>query len=212
MMRIPHISKHIPSLPYKGRLRGVWRLRGVCSLGCVGAFILLLSSCSGELVSNKYCKLPARFAYEPVSAYATLYSSCESMGEWCTIRVSDDGTKFIFAKPTGKPDTPPITERDKQAGFYLGLSGLIIGRPNIPELDAHVPVVTCYDWACRNCYDDYGILKRMTLREGGEAYCSRCQRTYNLNNMGLVASGPEGNPLYRYRVYYGSNKLVVSNP
>lgn len=212
MMRIPRISKHIPSLPYKGRLRGVWRLRGVCSLGCVGAFILLLSSCSGELVSNKYCKLPARFAYEPVSASPTLYSSCESMGEWCTIRVSVDGTKFIFAKPTGKPDTPPITERDRQTGFNLGLSGLIIGKPNIPEIDTPVPVVTCYDWACRNCYDDYVTTLPMTLREGGEAHCDRCKRTYNLNNMGLVASGPEGKPLYRYRVYYGSNKLVVSNP
>ena len=211
-MRIPRISKHIPSLPYKGRLRGVWRLRGVCSLGCVGAFILLLSSCSGELVSNKYCKLPARFAYEPVSASPTLYSSCESMGEWCTIRVSVDGTKFIFAKPTGKPDTPPITERDRQTGFNLGLSGLIIGKPNIPEIDTPVPVVTCYDWACRNCYDDYVTTLPMTLREGGEAHCDRCKRTYNLNNMGLVASGPEGKPLYRYRVYYGSNKLVVSNP
>ncbi len=211
-MRFPRISKHIPSLPYKGRLRGVWRPGGVRSLGCVGAFILLLSSCSGELVSNKYCKLPARFAFEPVSAYATLYSSCESMGEWCTIRVSDDGTKFIFAKPTGTPDTPPITERDKQAGFYLGLSGLIIGLPNIPEIDTPVPVITCYDLACRNCYDDYGTALPMKLREGGEAHCSRCRRTYNLNNAGLVASGIEGKPLYRYRVYYGSNKLVVSNP
>lgn len=170
---------------------------------------LVFASCNGELTSNKYCSLPARFTFTPVTSIPQLYSSCESMGEWCSIEAT--GSQFLFTKPGGSQGKANRTALDGYMGFYMGLSGFIVGLPNIPELGETMPVVTCYDWACRNCYDDFNVTRRMTLQTGGYAYCSRCQRTYNLNNTGQVSSGEAGLPLYRYRVYYGNNTLSINN-
>lgn len=140
------------------------------------------------------------------------------MGEWCTITTFTkdvDGHNWVyvsFANPQGS--TPwPLVKANSYTGFYLGLSGgLIVGLPNIPEVGTEYPVVTCFDLACRNCYEVRNTTPRLTLQEGGYAFCSKCQRTYSLNNMGQVAKGDAGQPLYRYRVYYGNNTLSINNP
>ena len=178
------------------------------------ALVLLPLSCSDEAVTNKYCNLPARFQFTPVNSISQLYSSCESMGEWCTITLS--GNKFYFSKPNDKkPGEWPRVQLDGYTGFYMGLSGFILGLPNIPEVGETMPVVTCYDLACRNCWDDYMVSRKMELREGGLAFCSRCQRTYDLNNTGQVRLDPgkheTNHPLLRYRVYYGNNTLSINN-
>lgn len=171
-----------------------------------------LSSCSDGLVNNKYCKLPARFDFRPVNSISQLYTSCESMGEWCTITLNESGNKYLFAKPSGTPGEANRTAIDGYTAFYMGLCGFIVGLPNNPEMGESVPVVTCYDLACRNCYEDTDYLTRkLTLKQGGYAYCSRCQRTYDLNNIGQVSQGATGKPLYRYRVYYGNNTLSINN-
>ena len=172
---------------------------------------LLLVACSDDMVSNKYCNLPARFSFSPVQSISQLYTSCESMGEWCTITLTLDD-KLQFAKPTGTPGEWPRTKMEGYTGFYMGLSGFIVGLPNIPEVGEMFSVVTCYDLACRNCYEDYTVSRRMSLLEGGYARCSRCQRTYDLNNTGQVSQGTPGNPLFRYRVYYGNSTLSINNP
>ncbi len=171
--------------------------------------LLLLVSCNDSLVSNKYCNLPANFSFTPVISISQLYSSCESQGEWCSITVKN--SKFYFTKPNGSQGQANMLAQQGYSGFYMGLSGFIVGLPNIPEMGATLPVVTCYDLACRNCYDDFGITRQLTLKESGYAFCSRCQRTYNLNNTGQVSDGNAGNPLYRYRVYYGNNTLSINN-
>ena len=173
------------------------------------AVLLLVSACNNEEVSNKYCNLPAQFTFSPVNSISQLYSSCESQGEWCTILLS--GNKFYFTKPNGSTGEANRTALDGYTGFYMGLSGFIVGLPNIPELGEYIPVITCYDLACRNCYYEYGTTRRMTLKESGYAYCSRCQRTYDLNNTGQVSQGEAGKALFRYRVYYGNNTLSINN-
>ena len=170
---------------------------------------LVFASCDGELRNNKYCNLPARFSFTPVTSVPQLYSSCESMGEWCSIEAT--GSQFLFTKPGGSQGKVNRTALDGYMGFYMGLSGFIVGLPNIPELGETMSVVTGSDLACRNCYDDFNVTRRMTLQTGGYAYCSRCQRTYDLNNTGQVSSGEAGHPLYRYRVYYGNNTLSINN-
>ena len=171
---------------------------------------LLLASCGDEVVSSKYCSLPASFTFSPVNSISQLYSSCESMGEWCTIELT--GNQFLFTKANGPQGKANRTALKDYEGFYMGLSGFIVGLPNIPELGELVSVVTCYDLACRNCYEGTGYMtRRLALREGGYAYCSRCQRTYDLNNTGQVSQGEAGKPLFRYRVYYGGNKLIINN-
>ena len=47
----------------------------------------------------------------------------------------------------------------------------------------------------------------------GRAACTRCGRTYDLNNLGIVVEGPAGRSLYRYRATYNQfgNTLSVNN-
>ena len=130
------------------------------------------------------------------------------MGEFCSI--TTDGVYFIF-KGSVKQSPIPIDERYRRDGFYLGLSGLIVGLPNIPEIGKTESQVVCYDLACSNCYEDYNITKPLALHNDGTATCASCKRTYNLNNTGFITKGEAGRPLYRYRVSYVNNTLVVSN-
>lgn len=169
----------------------------------------MLFSCNDDaLISNKYSSLHANFSYNPVSAVSQLYSACNSMGEWSTIRAVN--SQFVFSNLTG--ETPVNrTAVQNYSGFYMGLCGFIVGLPTIPELGNDVPVITCYDLACSNCYHDRSVTKRLTLQSGGKVFCSGCQRTYDLNNVGQVSQGDAGINLYRYRVYYGNNTLSIRN-
>lgn len=166
-------------------------------------------SCSNDaLISNKYSSLPAKFSFSPVSAYSQLYTACNSMGEWSTIRA--EGAQFVFSNPTGSTSVNR-TQVQNYSGFYMGLSGFLVGLPNIPEMGSERPVVTCYDLACSNCYHTNSVAKRLTLHTGGTATCSTCRRTYDLNNLGQVSQGEGGINLFRYRVFYGNNTLSIQN-
>lgn len=171
--------------------------------------LLLAVSCHDEAVSNKYCSLPAQFSFSPVNSISQLYTSCESQGEWCSIILS--GSRFYFTKANGSQGMANQTALAGYTGFYMGLAGFLVGLPNMPEVGSDMPIVTCYDLACRNCYDQYTVARRLELLEAGRVYCGRCQRTYDLNNMGQVSQGSAGQPLYRYRVYYGNNTLSINN-
>jgi len=165
-------------------------------------------SCSDAVVDNKYCQLPARFNFTPVTSISQLYTSCNSQGEWCTITYRDP--KFIFTNLSGTGEANK-TALAGYTGFYMGLSGFIVGLPNMPEVGADMPVLTCFDLACSNCYEAKSTTKPLTLQQGGYAHCASCQRTYNLNNVGIVSSGEAGRALYRYRVYYASDHLAIDN-
>lgn len=175
----------------------------------IAVSLFFFESCGENMVSNKFCSLPAHFLFTPVNSISQLYTSCNSMGEWCTIEIS--GNWILFTKFDGSQGTANLTALDGYTRFNPGLSGFIVGLPNIPELGETTCVVTCYDRACRNCWEDYTSTKPLALKEGGYAYCSRCKRTYNLNNVGQVNQGDAGKPLYRYRVYYGNNTISVDN-
>ena len=41
--------------------------------------------------------------------------------------------------------------------------------------------------------------------------CPLSPPTYDLNNVGNITKGEAGKPLYRYRVSYANNTLVVNN-
>jgi len=132
------------------------------------------------------------------------------MGEFCT--VTPNGNNFVFAN-TKSSTSVARTAIDQRTSVVLGVDGLIIGLPNIPEMGYDMPQVVCFELACPNCYSDFGITRRVTLKTGGKARCGRCTREYDLNNQGMIASDTTGISLYRYRVSYNqlSNTLVVSN-
>ena len=157
------------------------------------SIVYCLFACSGEEVNSKFCNLPARLNVENVQQAPILFTACESMGEFCTI-TSDN-----------------ITAEDVYSGYYLGLSGFIVGRLTIPEMGESNTSVVCYDRACSNCYQSYNITKPLVLLTGGYVKCNSCGRTYNLNDIGNISDGPGGRSLYRYRVNYIGNALVINN-
>jgi len=174
---------------------------------CLLSFVL--SSCNDGTVSNKFCNLPARLTIENVQQAPVLFTACESMGEYCYI--TSNGQQFLFTNAQGKTDPINILAMTGYSGYYLGLNGFIVGKLTIPEMGEDFVRVVCYDRACSNCYQNYNITKPLVLQTGGYAKCNSCGRTYNLNDIGNISDGPAGRPLYRYRVNYISNALVINN-
>ena len=80
-----------------------------------------------------------------------------------------------------------------------------------PELGSTTSLPVCYDLACPNCYSAYNISRALQLKEGGYAACVSCGRTYNLNNQGQISIGEEGVSLFRYRITYSGNTMVINN-
>ncbi len=174
---------------------------------CLAA-ALCLPACNSS--DGIFSSLPAYFVMDNVLQAPVLYTSLQSMGEFCTLRAT--GGKYVFESPTQKtPSYINITQLGSLSGFYMGLSGFILGLPHIPEMGYDQSRVVCFDLACPNCYRDYNITKRMTLQEGGFAHCNSCSRTYNLNDVGLISKGEAGRPLIRYRVSYTGHALVINN-
>ncbi len=157
-----------------------------------------------------YSNLPAKFLFENAYQAPALYTACNSMGEFCTITYSKDGKQFVFKGSAKEPSYVNLTAITGYSGFHLGLSGLIVGLPNIPEIGKTESQVICFDLACSNCYNDYNITKTLVI-QNGTATCNSCKRTYDLNNTGFISNGEAGKPLFRYRVSYVSNTLIVSN-
>lgn len=169
---------------------------------------IALYACGDGITHSRFCNLPARFTYTPVSSVHQLYAACSSPGEWCSITAN--ATQFVFSNPQG--NTPVSqTAVNNYNRPYMGLSGFLVGTPTLPEIGESTAVITCYDLACSNCYVEAGITRRMELHQGGESYCQRCHRTYDLNNQGIITDGDPGKTLYRYRVYYGNNTLTINN-
>lgn len=169
-------------------------------------------ACNDGEVNSKYSNLPARLHIEYVSWAPTLFTACESMGEFCTIRLSSDGQQILCKDATDhSPDPINITAIAAYGSFSLGLSGFIVGHLSIAEMGDNEPRVVCYDLACSNCYQDYKFTKPLVLQVGGYAKCNSCGRTYNLNDIGNISDGPAGRPLYRYRVSYLNPALLIYN-
>ena len=173
----------------------------------------ILSSC--EKADNRYSAYRAYFRYNPVSAKPNLFRACTSLGEFCSITYPP-GVNYVIKSPSTPSSVDYIARTALQGyqGFVLGIGGgLVVGMPGLPEMLEQESRVVCYDLCCPNCYQDYHILKQMALDVGGLASCSSCQRSYDLNNQGIVSKGDAGRSLFRYYVDYYSptQTLTVSN-
>ena len=173
----------------------------------------ILSSC--EKADNRYSAYRAYFRYNPVSAKPNLFRACTSLGEFCSITYPP-GVNYVIKSPSTSSSVDYIARTALQGyqGFVLGIGGgLVVGMPVLPEMLEQESRVVCYDLCCPNCYQDYHILRQMALYVGGLASCSSCQRSYDLNNQGIVSKGDAGRSLFRYYVDYYSptQTLTVSN-
>lgn len=170
---------------------------------------LLLAACADD-ADTVYSSLPARLVVSNVAACPALYMAVGNMGQWCTVQSGNQNTYVV--KGAKETSTMNLTQMTGYQGFYLGIAGLIIGLPNMPEMGSDVARVTCYDLACPNCYREANVGRALTVNhDAGTAACSRCNRSYNLNNQGLVTTDGGGRALERYRVMYNGTALTVSN-
>lgn len=172
------------------------------------AAVVLTASCGEELTQNKWSKFRAYYLCDHVMSIPALYHACTGPDMWCSVRLSTNRKQLLF-ESLNESSQENLTANVGYTRFHIE-RGLIIGLPSLAEPLADAPIVTCYDIACPNCLDD-AISKNLTIQEGGKAKCSRCNRTYDLSNQGIVADGERGKTLERYRITYNGNTLIVDN-
>lgn len=168
--------------------------------------LLCLLSCT-EDVGTEYAQVPAFLRVQPVSAVQPLNAALNSPGVFCKVTFS---SKFYhFENNHGQSTQTNRTALDTY-GKPQCLNGFIIGMPNVPDLSGVMQPVA-FDLACPTCFNDVLIQRSLTINAQGEAHCSRCETTYDLNNMGFPKDGPGTNVMLRYHLQYGNDALVVRN-
>lgn len=182
--------------------------------------VWLLQGCNDE-VTSYYAQLPAYFRFQPVTAAPkTLLPALNSPGEWCIITRTP--THYILtsatarsAKNGGQPltDNFPLSQLD-QYGSISWVAGLIVGTPFTPEIGTNVCLPIVFDLACPSCFNSGGIKRSLTISSDYRANCTRCHRSYDLQNGGNIVSGGTSSVepmLYRYRYEYSNDTFVVHN-
>jgi hypothetical protein len=171
--------------------------------------LAVLCGCSDSDSYTKYSRYKADFTYFYVQTATPLKNALYSPGIYCTIRLGID-KKLRFQTLTEELALPVTATNYYQN--YVCISGFIVGYSNLIEVGADNLSQVCYDLACPNCYHDDAISRELTLKENGYAYCSRCKRTYSLNNMGMIEAGESGRPLERYHISLpDQNRMVIYN-
>lgn len=171
------------------------------------AWVLLpvgTASCGDDDVQNVYSSYRAYFRYDNVMSVLPLYPALTGLGEYCTISAAGSYLYFRSLTKSQQVNLTAVAYYQK----YVSIAGFIVGRMNVPDMNTGAVELVAYDLACPNCYADDYISRPLTLKEGGFAYCSRCKRTYNLNDAGLISSGEKGRKLERYRISYSGSATV----
>ena len=166
---------------------------------------LLLFSC--HKAEPLYDSYPAYFVFQGTNTVPELNAAMGGMGEFCTIE--DKVSQYVFANMAGSTAVNKTAIASYQH-FHMGRGGgFIVGLPTY--IADTSPKVVCYDIVCPNCFELTAIAPHLHIISGSRAECSTCQRTYDLNNLGILAAGLPGRSLYRYSVSYNPYTLVISN-
>ncbi len=166
----------------------------------------LFSACTDD-TNLEYAQEPAFLRVQPVSTVQPLNAALNSPGVFCKVTFS---TNFYhFENNHGQSAQINRTALDAY-GKPKCLNGFVIGTPNVPDLSG-VTAPVAFDLACPTCYAEALIQRSLEMNEQGEAHCSRCETTYDLNNLGFPKDGPGTNVMLRYHVRYGNDALIVSN-
>lgn len=120
-------------------------------------------------------------------------------GIFCRISIS--GKQYIFETNTapGVKESVNFNAKDalttQQLGVYNG-TGIIVGYGSLNN----PATFYAFDSQCPNCYKStYLAQYALTMDTSGHAKCSKCGRTYDMNNGGIVSDGDGGDKMMRYR-------------
>ncbi len=168
--------------------------------------LLFVLSCA-EDVQKEYSTHRAYFRYNKVLTTQPLYAALTGPGMYCSIAFQNGKVTFSSLTNSVVQTLTDIAYYDK----LMTINGFIVGMSNVPEMGTSTLPLLCFDRVCPNCFES-GITRPVGLKEGGFAYCDRCKRTYDLNNLGLIVEGEQGLKLFRYRVSYdGNNDMLIAN-
>ena len=119
---------------------------------------------------------------------------------------------MTFTNADGKSTTVNKTALDSGYGNYKYICGFIVGTSMYTNLQTNLWDLYAFDLACPNCNSEDLVNKALQFRsDRSSVECSRCHRVYDLNQGGLITEGDDGIKLYRYRIQYGNNTVVISN-
>lgn len=168
--------------------------------------LLSLTACE-KTTDDLYARERAFLRFSPVTAVHPLHSALNNPGMWCTIKVGAKTYDFINAE--GRSATYPRVA-DEVYGRPECISGYLVGTPSVPDMNMQfLPVA--YELACPNCYEQAMVQVALDFSGLEEMGCPRCDRRYDLTNGGIVSSSEGGKRLYRYRLTYANDMLVVMN-
>lgn len=167
--------------------------------------LLVYVSCADA--DGVYSNITAHFSFRPVDAVPALHRACTVPGQFCKITdpIGSQG-RYKVESPGSNADyiVKTQTEYYTAGSVVLGMGGLIIGMPTIPEMLSDQIRVVCFDASCPNCKG-----QNMQLQTGGYAQCQLCLRTYDMNNQGIVSKGDGVRALYRLYCSYNAALLQV---
>lgn len=169
----------------------------------------LVNSCADD-VEDLYAHHRAFLRFTPVTAVHPLYTALQNPGMFCQITIAPK--HFLFQNAQGQKASYPMTALEAY-GRPECIAGFVVGTPSIPDMNMQTLPVA-YDLVCPTCYESSGSIQRslhFVAKRGEELTCDRCHCVYDLSNGGLLKEG-EGCPkLYRYRLTYAGDVLVVMN-
>lgn len=170
-----------------------------------------LVSCGDTDVDGFYASERAFLRYDRVFTAAPLHSALSNPGMFCSIVVSNG--YFVFEGSDGQTCPPDqFTEIDNRVRPQY-VAGFVVGVPAVPDMQTGSAPVA-YDLVCPNCYADHALTRRLSFATTTTMTCSRCHRTYDLNNGGHVSSEAGGRKMLRYHISYnaGMGVVQITNP
>lgn len=173
--------------------------------------MLAFVSCGDTDVDGFYAAERAWLKYDRVFTAAPLHSALSNPGMFCSIVVSNGC--FVFKGSDGQTcPSDPLTELDNRVRPKY-VAGFVVGIPAVPDMQTGSAPVA-YDLACPNCNADNALTRRLSFATTTTMTCSRCHRTYDLNNGGHVSSEAGGRKMLRYHITYNAAAGIVqiTNP
>lgn len=168
----------------------------------------MLSACDSD-TTGRYANLRAFFRFSPVSSAPVLQQALYNPGTYCKITFTSQ--YYIFTNAQGQTSQANRTAQDAY-GRPVYVSGFVVGLSSMTDRNGQF-LLQAFDLVCPNCYVDAAIQRSLDFSSSDSEMlvCSRCQRTYNLRNEGIVSSGSQGRPLFLYPISLAQDAVLISN-